>query len=357
MKYLSPKQRIRQIRLTRRRTARRIKRNSKDWKPPRSYHAVVQNEELRAPTRIELVPENAAELAKFVAAVKDYVLVRKKRLKLDFRHTTTFSAGATLLLFAELDRVTQLSELTKPLTCKAPHLDRPREVMKQIGLFELTGDSVDVVPKRADVIFWRATKGSDQNGGTYGPLLESVATAVNKSHTEAIEQNGVWQGVSEAVNNTTDHAYDGERGDGFTHADRTRWWMFTQVRDDTFTIAVCDLGIGYKRSTPKSIPSAFIEKIGSTLLGYNLDARAIQAAMQYGISRTDEKNRGKGSRDALSVLTRHGIGELTIFSNAGGVQYKLDRNQTEPRIHAFDLNLNIMGTLVWWKLPLGSVRT
>lgn len=356
MKYLSAEQRIRLIRLTQERTARRLKRV---FKPPRfrRYRVVIRENKLTAPARIELIGTNARHLSEFLSATKEHVLVNKKRLTLDFRRTTSFAAAATLLLFAELDRIIQLSELNKPLTCRSPQATRPREVMKQIGLFQLTGDAVDVVPKRDDVIFWCATKGADQNGEIYGPLIERVAATVNKSYTDSIEKNGLWQGVSEAINNTTDHAYNDARSDGYPHAEHTRWWMFTHVRENTFTAVVCDLGIGYKRSVPNWIPAKVLETIRGTLLGKNLDSIAIQAAMKYGTSRTDEKNRGKGSRDALSVLTKHGVGELTIASYTGGVKYELKRGDTVPKITAIKLDLNIKGTLVWWRLPLGSVRT
>lgn len=170
-----------------------------------------------------------------------------------------------------------------------------------------------------------------------------------------IEESGIWPGVSEAINNVTDHAYKGERADGFQHASDTKWWMFTHVKDDVFYAAICDLGIGYRRTVPMTIPESFQTMIASLLMGKNPDSRAIETAMKYGVSSTKQENRGKGSRDALAVLKSHRQGELLVASNTGWVHYKLKKGATEPDVSSYSLKVDIMGTIVWWRLPLGDL--
>lgn len=316
--------------------------------PERRY--VAPGELIRAPLRVDLVRGSGREVVKFLRAVARTVLEQKLPTRLDFRSTTTFYPAGTILLFAELDRIVTMSDLPKPLTILDPRMRRPREVMKQIGLHEITQDRCDVVPERQDVVYWKATKGSDQSGDQLA-MLEVVANRVNATHAKQIELSGIWRGVSEAVANSVEHAYKLPRADGFAGLSDTKWWMFTQLRDGIFTMAVCDLGCGYRSTIALTLPEAVLAKFASLLKGVNEDAAAVQTAMEYGRSGTKLTERGKGSRDAMSVLKRHGSGELMIFSNTGWMQYEYRDGAEIKRSHG-GLDIDIRGTIVWWKLPL-----
>lgn len=257
------------------------------------------------------------------------------------------------MLFAEIDRIATLSELPKPITIIDPRQRRSREVLKQIGIHLITGDHCDIVPQRDDVVYWRATKGSDQSGDRLA-LLEAVAKHVNETHQNHVELSGIWRGVSEAVANSVEHAYKKPRADGFTGLAETRWWMFTQLRDGIFTVAVCDLGCGYRATINETIPEKFIASIASSFLGGNRDAIAIDTAMQYGRSGTKQTERGKGSRDAISVVQTHGAGELIIVSNTGWMRYAF-RDGQECSRDTGELGIDLKGTIIWWKLPLKGV--
>lgn len=308
-----------------------------------------------APVKVNLLSGGARELVMFLREIVRAVLTEQRAIQVDFRRTESFAPAGTLLLFAEIDRVVTLSKLSKPITCRPPYRRRPREVLKQIGLFKVTSDSVDVTPEREDVVFWKATKGFDQSGESFGPLLEHVAERVDKRTTDHIAAGDLWPGVSEAVMNTVDHAYLDDRGDGHAHSDKTRWWMFTHLRDGLFTVAVCDLGIGYQRSTPKNIPADFLEAVFAAAKGENRDVMAIQAAMKYGVSGTKQEHRGKGSRDAMALLKQHGHGQLMILSGSGVVDYTLRKGQAEPKIERqIDLGVQTRSTIVWWRLPVGG---
>ena len=258
--------------------------------------------------------------------------------------------AGTILLFAEIDRVIALSELSKPVTIVDPRLRKPREVLKQIGIHELTGDRCDVVPEREDVVYWKATKGADQSGSKLA-MLEAVAERVNKAHAKQLELSGAWRGVSEAVANSVEHAYKFPREDGFAGLATTRWWMFTQLRDGVFTMAVCDLGCGYRATINQTLPEKFVSEIAAAFQGGNRDAIAVHTAMAYGRSGTRQSERGKGSRDAMSVLQRHGAGDLMILSNTGWMQYTYQGGIERSKLQG-DLGIDIRGTIVWWKLPL-----
>ncbi len=256
------------------------------------------------------------------------------------------------MLFAEIDRLVSLSTLPKPISLVDPHLRQPREVLKQIEIHKITGDRCDTIPTRDDVIYWRATKGTNQSGENL-KLLEVVAERANKEHAQQLVVGGIWRGVSEAVANTVDHAYTVPRKDGFQGLATTKWWMFTQIRDGQFTAAVCDLGCGYRATINQTIPESFVAKMMATLVGENTDVQAIKTAMEYGRTGTKLQHRGKGSRDALSVLAKHGNGELFILSNTGWVQYQY-KNGVQTKVDSAAIGIDIMGTIIWWNLPLSG---
>lgn len=339
----------RQIRIARYRANERTSRRGKH-RVPAAHKYVSPGELIRAPQRIDAVRGSGIEVVKFLRAMARTVLVDRIPVRLDFRSTETFYPAGTIMLFAEIDRVVSMSNLPKPVTILDPRLRRPREVLKQIGIHEITGDRCDVVPERKDVVYWKATKGVDQSGGKLA-MLEVVAERVNKIHARQLELSGAWRGVSEAVANSVEHAYKLPRIDGFAGLPDTRWWMFTQLRDGIFSMAVCDLGCGYRATIDLTLPEQFISEINAAFRGGNRDAIAIHTAMEYGRSGTRQSERGKGSRDAISVLQKHGAGDLMILSNTGWMHYTF-RDGKETNRNSGNLGIDIRGTIIWWKLPL-----
>lgn len=349
--------RERQMRLSAYAENAQVKRRRKQWKPP-EQRFVRPGEVIFAPEKFNLTRGDGIDVAKFLRAAAARVLHQKKPVRLNLKRVKSFYVPGAILLFAEIDRLVSQSPLPKPISLVDPHLRQPREVLKQIEIHKITGDRCDTIPKRDDVIYWRATKGTNQSGENL-KLLEVVAERANREHADQLQVGGVWRGVSEAVANTVDHAYSVPREDGFQGLPTTKWWMFTQIRDGRFTAAVCDLGCGYRATINRTIPESFIAKMKATFIGENPDVQAIKTAMEYGRSGTRLDHRGKGSRDALSVLARHGNGELFILSNSGWVQYRY-ANGVQTSIDSAAIGIDIMGTIIWWNLPLsgdGHVRS
>ena len=284
----------------------------------------------------------------------DLVLKQGKDVRLDFKATKRFMVPGALLLYAELHRIVKLSSREKPVKVSPPQNDRARQVMKQIGIFDLTDDIVTVKINRADVIYWRMAKGHTQSGDEM-KILEVVADRVNQSDTARIEKSGLWRGVTEAVNNAHEHAYKKTRADGFAGLKDTRWWLLTQIRNQRFTAAVCDLGCGYEKTLDMSTREWFSSAPRRIVGLSNADTEAIQAALAYGRSATKLTERGKGSRDALALLEKHGQGELYILSNRGVVRYICKRGKLELK-SVSPLDFDVKGTIIWWNLDLGVIQ-
>lgn len=140
MKKCTPELILRNKRIARYREAARAKKAHKHC--ANGVVAYVRPGELIvAPTIINLAKPDGVELVRFLRAVSNTVLNMKMATRLDFRDTQTLHVAGAILLFAEIDRITKLSELSKPITIIEPREKRPREVLKQIGIYQLTGDS------------------------------------------------------------------------------------------------------------------------------------------------------------------------------------------------------------------------
>ncbi|WP_343734482.1 hypothetical protein [Acidovorax sp.] len=340
---------IRQWRLAKYRSKAHRRSKKRHYIKPASKY-VAPGEVIRAPSVFRLAGYYGVSVSKFLKAVARSVLDLKIATKLDFRNTTIFHQEAAILLFADLDRIANLAVIEKPLTIINPIARRPREVLKQVGMHDITGDVCNVIPSRQDVVYWKSTKGLDQSGSNLA-VLEVVAEKVNKEHADQLVLDKLWRGVSEAVANSVDHAYKFPRFDGFQGLKDTRWWMFTQLRDGVFNVAVCDLGCGYGATIGHTIPEKFVSEFRSILFDENKDVFSISTALAYGRSGTKQSERGKGSRDAFSVIEGHGEGTLLIMSNRGYVEHTFSSGKVTKKVTG-GLEISIGGTIVMWKLPL-----
>ena len=145
---------------------------------------VKPGEIIRAPARFNMTRDTGVEVVKFLKAVAYTVLKQHKPVRLNFKDTEAFFVPGAIFLYAELNRIIHESDLSKPITIINPFRQKPREVMKQIEIHKLTGDSCEVIPTKDDVVFWRIKKGANQSGEDLGPILEYVAECANKEHVK-----------------------------------------------------------------------------------------------------------------------------------------------------------------------------
>jgi len=303
-----------------------------------------------APKILCVYGPNGHELVNFIEKVKSQVIEKKKTATLNCSKIAHIYPPGAILLYAELNRIVEQSGLPKPLKIIPPQSDKCKQVFKQLEFLKLSqDDATNIDLNRDDVIYWRCTTGSDQSGDGPGNFLERVAGHANEIAKREVLIENIWPGVSEAINNTTEHAYPTPS----LPTSSKKWWLLTSVRKNRFAAAVCDLGVGYRETTPQTIPERFVNSFKAKFSeGINKDALAIHLAMEYGRSRTGQKNRGKGSRDAQAVISKHGEGELVIISHAGSVRYEYKINKNTPKPEVTALSTNINATIIWWSLPL-----
>lgn len=289
-----------------------------------------------------------------IRAMQEKTLSRKGVITLDCSKVTHVYPDGAIRLFAEIDRLKALSSHPRPIKIIPPKNTRSRQVFKQLDFLSLTDSDTQIKLNREDVIYWRCTAGHDQSGSVQGEFLSRVTDKANETSSTPIVLSDIWPGVSEAIINTTEHAYFQKSSRPDLDPIKNKWWLLTSLKDTNFSALVCDLGVGYRETVNRSIPEDVLNMLKNALLIGNSDTDALQLAMRYGRSRTGKNERGKGSRDALSILNSHGKGELMVISRKGLIKYKYDKETGElsPTITRLDVDIN--ATIVWWSLPLAE---
>lgn len=284
-------------------------------------------------------------MLQFLSTLRKMVLLQNLPVQIDFRAMSLMQPQAALLLSAEIDRIIRYKSGTQAITCTLPRSLMHRQLLQQLGLLERLGHhSNDLLPEDYpdNVRHWRFATGQ-RVGEQAGSFLDDYEGRI----APAIAQ-GVWKALSEALVNTVQHAYLLPRGDGCPSLDEKRWWMLTQERDGQLTVAVCDLGIGFRRSLPLNWSSLTMEEIFETIRDPEQDLAAIRASLILGSTRTGETNRGRGLPQIWNSMKLEDVGGMAIMSGKGYLRYAAANGQE----HGGQYADSIMGTLIMWTVAL-----
>jgi hypothetical protein len=361
MKRLSAEAHRRTRKVARRRAARAA---SRRWWRDRLHHQMTlrrwwecgdraRNRWIKAPAEFSLEEEEQrTAVVTFLRAVREAALSSDPRgVRIDFARTERMVAPGTLLFVAELDRINAL----RPgrVMCTSPRNNLVAQVLQHVEIFKKLNFSRPRAVTAENVVHWEVYSGSDADGSAAGRVLERHSQLFD-STLEA----RLYGGLTEAMTNTKQHAYEESGGDSYSRGDGfpdalKNWWMFTQHQreEGRLTVAICDLGMGIPRSLPKDVGVA--DALKAWLFGHSIqddDGARIKAAFTVGTSRTGLANRGKGLMEIRSVLD--GLhGRIHIHSNRGYYIYDGDK-RAEVRCTTFPLKSSILGTLVLWSVPV-----
>jgi hypothetical protein len=271
-------------------------------------------------------------------------IVGRKSVYLDFSDVVLLYPSAVLLLTAELDRQRRNKKSAFSVRMIAPRNEIAEQVLHQVGIAELC--SAEPIDERdhfdESVRHWRYATGERMNDAP-GRALERFEGQLSDEL-----QSGMWKGVSEAIVNSVHHAYLEPRGDGFEGDDETRWWMFSQVRDEQLTVAVCDLGIGIPRSLPLIWEHSRLQTLLAKFGLLKADLAAIRAALEIGATRTREENRGRGLPQIWEDMKGHEGANILLLSNRALLHWSSETGKETE--HQYDDS--IFGTMVIWSVPL-----
>lgn len=258
---------------------------------------------------------------------------------MDFTNTDKMYADGVLLFWAELKRLLKFVKGAVDISVLLPHNKKVLQVLKQVGILDLLGAKTAIVPEDHDVINWRAASGSKVLGQKYDDILQKFDGEITP-----FLQSNLYTGITEAMTNVTNHAYDIPRDDGLGIIDQKNWWMFSHEKDDFLSVAFCDLGAGIPRTLPltrRNVWNRLRRK------GLKSDSDIIKFAVKDSVSRTRRSHRGKGLRQIMEVINGLPDAEAVVLSNRGAF---IMRSGGESR--ALDYRDSIFGTLIYWKIPL-----
>ena len=119
--------------------------------------------------------------------------------------------------------------------------------------------------------------------------------------------------------------------------------MFSQERDGKLSVAICDLGAGIPGTLPSKQPKLWKRILRVKRFG---DADVIKHAVSDSISRTGAGHRGHGLGQIVRVVESIPGAQVIIFSNKGIY------GRIAGRKVLVNHSSNILGTLIFWEVPL-----
>lgn len=293
-----------------------------------------------APPCFSLDGENRAEFLAALSLLRRKVGFLEEDVVLDFSNTTKLFADGMLLFCAELKRLIRATHGRVDIRCVLPHNNKVGQVLKQVGVFDLINVHAPIIPVDNDVVNWKAASGHLVMGDKYDEVLQQYDGEISSAL-----QDSLYTGITEAMTNVLNHAYDVQRDDGLKLKESTRnWWMFSSELDGILSIVFCDLGAGIPRTLPvkrKRVWNRLWRK------GLRSDSEIIKFAIKDSVSRTRKSHRGKGLRQIVQAVNDVAGAQAVVFSNKGAVVVS-----SGGRTRAMNYRDSILGTLIFWRIPL-----
>lgn len=259
-------------------------------------------------------------------------------IHLDFGGTESLFADGMLLFYAELLRLIKATEGRHSISTTLSPVGKVCQVFDQIGLCSLLGVSTPSKPKDDDVVHWRFARGQQAEGKKYEDILADYDGSIAEPLQELL-----YTGLTEAMTNVMNHAYDEPRGDGLGITGGRDWWMFSQYREGYLSVVFCDLGAGIPATIQAKRPKVWERYL---LLGHGKDSAAIAYSVRDSISRTKLDHRGKGLGQIFSIVDAVAQGRVAVFSNCGMFSRQGEKQRKR------EYKDSIFGTLIHWKLPV-----
>lgn len=307
----------------------------------KNNQGISKKKHLCAPVEVSIWKhDHRSQLIKMLTLTRQY-LVDGHRVSLDFSRTQRAYSVGTILLYAELHRLSRL--FANKIKIVPPVNGRTNQAFKQIGLYKTLNQKVDIEINHDTVVHWRSVHGFTNNAEAIGHALTEYSNCLEQKDIKIL-----FGGTTEAMINSEEHAYIQKRADKLdgqsTYKD---WWMFSQLKEGKLTVVMCDLGAGIPNTFPIKHKDRF-QKL-KAIISHPKDSQIILEAVGYGQSRTGKEYRGKGLPQIIDSIQKIGKNSIVMIdSNRGRVLYK--HGQEKP----VDINYNdsIMGTIISWEAPI-----
>lgn len=268
--------------------------------------------------------------------------------RIDFSRIKKLSTSAALVLASTVDQWKDRVKGSLKAELPTWGMDITR-LLCQMGYFEL-------LDLRRPPQNWE-----DSSGITYLPFLKGrvgedkpgekakhLRVEIEKLVGEKIKKHLLFEGISEAITNVCQHAYEG------VNDERRKFWWLSASYDDLsreLRITFYDKGIGI----PKTLPAHKKFEIIRQLFHAWTDSRKVKAAMEIGRTASGLSERGKGLQNLIEFAKAHTRGSLRVTSLRGSYEEfyeSMSDGQRPPQISRKDHRCSIGGTLIEWSVIL-----
>jgi len=303
----------------------------------------VNRKVIAAPTNLCIYDEYAVtETLSFLNVLDTSLIKKNELLRVDLSKTTNATAAASLLFFAIVNRAQLISEKSSIVQFTFPKRgvnDEGYRWIVKTGLSKaLLSDTIEKV---------RDLQSSDKFFQTSDEPYEHFFSTLNmlgKEIDNSITKDFLAPAISEAMLNVSHHAYADKCQNNIVNAIGKRWWQcawFDSERSEVIFI-IYDLGIGiYQSYTGESSFNANTTIKQKTI---------IKEALTLGKSRFKQPERGKGSEDIKSPISKSMEKEQSLLVFSGRVVYSFETNSIEPNIQHIDQY--VPGSLIQWSIAL-----
>lgn len=273
-----------------------------------------------------------------IEKIHTFIKKGKKDFLINFSHVEKAYSCGMLLLYSEIRNIRNRYGYTVRFRYIRPSKPKVQQVLEQIGLLKIFNEIRRPTPEDHDVVNWKFTSGNNVSGDKYDDVIPVAGDGL-----ERLSDINMYGGFIEAIKNSVNHAYREQRPLSQVSSDKESWWMFSQIRDDLMTIAICDLGVGIPCTLPHTRPS-FWERLKT--IGASTDADVIKNSIEHGRSRTEEEHRGNGLPTMAGIAKKVEGASLAIHSNYGMVSVR------DKTMRTHNYRSTISGTLIQWTVPL-----
>ncbi len=173
-------------------------------------------------------------------------------------------------------------------------------------------------------------------------VLGTGSVQLDKETTEIL-----YEGLLEAMNNVTSHAYPSQGRKAHIPMLRGQWWAAGHWDNQHKEVGVLiyDQGVGIPATLPNSRHGTLLAEIQRRLGLGNSDPECIRAAMEIGTSSSESQHHGRGMASLRHAVDRVADGHLLILSGAGAY-----RHQADGQEDTFALRTSLGGTFIEWRI-------
>ncbi len=263
--------------------------------------------------------------------------------KLNFDAIQYINPLSSLMLAAEID----VWKIKSSQSLSANHATWNNEVkclLCEMGFFELLNmpplDNLPQVDK--NTVFLKFISGVGSDGKKAKQLRENIEKALGKTLENKLH---LFDGLSEAFTNTTQHAYDEK-------TPTNKWWITAAYKKDNNKLIVSMYDRGKSIPTTMHTNKRWLFLNERTTTSHN---KLLETAMESSFynknnrTQTQEKNRGKGLKQLLDFVKVQG--KLTIISNKGYCAFEVNDDNLSI-VKQKELKYPLQGTLIEWDIDL-----